>query len=162
MLNTIIRFSIKQKLIVGIFTLALIVWGLWSANRLPVDALPDITDNQVQIITQTPTLAAQEVEQFVTYPIEKAMANLPDIEKMRSFSRFGLSVLGGLVIYLSTCTYWSSLFALFLDPHVVFPLLPAAVRWFHVVSLAAFFRKYKASDRPAFRSSRPIRYWYST
>jgi len=93
MLNTIIRFSIKQKLIVGIFTLALIVWGLWSANRLPVDALPDITDNQVQIITQTPTLAAQEVEQFVTYPIEKAMANLPDIEKMRSFSRFGLSVI---------------------------------------------------------------------
>ena len=93
MLNTIIQFSIKQKLIVGIFTLALIVWGLWSANRLPVDALPDITDNQVQIITPTPTLAAQEVEQFVTYPIEKAMANLPDIEKMRSFSRFGLSVI---------------------------------------------------------------------
>jgi hypothetical protein len=54
------------------------------------------------------------------------------------FSRFGLSMLGGLVIYLSTCTYWSSLFALFLDPHVVFPLLPAAVRWFHVISLAAF------------------------
>ena len=77
MLNTIIQFSIRQKLIVGIFTLALIVWGLWSASRLPVDALPDITDNQVQIITQTPTLATQEVEQFVTYPIEKAMANLP-------------------------------------------------------------------------------------
>jgi heavy metal efflux system protein len=60
---------------------------------LPVDALPDITDNQVQIITKTPTLAAQEVEQFVTYPIEKAMANLPDLVEMRSFSRFGLSVI---------------------------------------------------------------------
>lgn len=74
-------------------TLALIIWGIWSATRLPIDALPDITDNQVQIITQSPTLAAQEVEQFVTYPIEKTMANLPDITEMRSFSRFGLSVI---------------------------------------------------------------------
>ena len=74
-------------------TLALIVWGVWSAVKLPIDALPDITDNQVQIITQSPTLAAQEVEQFVTSPIEKTMANLPDIIEMRSFSRFGLSVI---------------------------------------------------------------------
>lgn len=74
-------------------TLALIVWGFWSAAKLPIDALPDITNNQVQIITRTPTLAAQEVEQFVTYPIEKAMANIPDIIEMRSFSRFGLSVI---------------------------------------------------------------------
>ncbi len=74
-------------------TLALIIWGVWSAANLPIDALPDITDNQVQIITQSPTLAAQEVEQFVTSPIEKTMANLPDIMEMRSFSRFGLSVI---------------------------------------------------------------------
>ncbi len=74
-------------------TLALIIWGVWSATKLPIDALPDITDNQVQIITQSPTLAAQEVEQFVTSPIEKTMANLPDITEMRSFSRFGLSVI---------------------------------------------------------------------
>lgn len=74
-------------------TLLLIIWGLWSATKLPIDALPDITDNQVQIITRAPTLASQEVEQYVTYPIEKSLANLPDIEEMRSFSRFGLSVI---------------------------------------------------------------------
>ena len=93
MLNKIISFSIKNKLIIGLMTLALIIWGIWSAAKLPIDALPDITDNQVQIITLSPTLAAQEVEQFVTYPIEKTMANLPDIVEMRSFSRFGLSVI---------------------------------------------------------------------
>ncbi|MGJ7032839.1 efflux RND transporter permease subunit [Niabella hirudinis] len=93
MLNKIIHFSIKNKLVIAVGTIALIVWGTWSATQLPVDALPDITDNQVQIITQSPTLAAQEVEQFVTYPVEKAMANLPDVVKMRSFSRFGLSVI---------------------------------------------------------------------
>jgi cobalt-zinc-cadmium resistance protein CzcA len=93
MLEKIIQFSIKNKLVIGLMTLALIIWGVWSAANLPIDALPDITDNQVQIITQSPTLAAQEVEQFVTYPIEKTMANLPDITEMRSFSRFGLSVI---------------------------------------------------------------------
>ena len=93
MLNKIIHFSIKNKLVIGLMTLALIIWGVWSAARLPIDALPDITDNQVQIITQSPTLAAQEVEQFVTSPIERTMANLPDIVEMRSFSRFGLSVI---------------------------------------------------------------------
>lgn len=93
MLEKIIRFSIKRKLVIGVFTIGLIIWGLWSAGRLPIDALPDITDNQVQIITRSPTLATQEVEQFVTYPVEKAMANLPDLVEMRSFSRFGLSVI---------------------------------------------------------------------
>lgn len=93
MLNKIIDFSIRNKLIVGLFTLALIVWGLWSASKLPVDAVPDITNNQVQIITSTPTLAAQETEQLVTYPIEQSLANLPNLEEMRSISRFGLSVI---------------------------------------------------------------------
>ncbi len=74
-------------------TLALIIWGVWSAGKLPVDAVPDITNNQVQIITLTPTLAAQETEQLVTYPIEQSLANLPDLEEMRSISRFGLSVI---------------------------------------------------------------------
>ena len=74
-------------------TLALIVWGVWSAIKLPLDAVPDITNNQVQIITLTPTLAAQEAEQLVTYPIEQSLANLPDLEEMRSISRFGLSVI---------------------------------------------------------------------
>ena len=93
MLDTIIRFSIRHKLVIGFFTFALIVWGIWSATQLPVDALPDITNNQVQILTKAPTLAAQEVEQFITYPIEKSMGNLPDLVEMRSFSRFGLSVI---------------------------------------------------------------------
>jgi cobalt-zinc-cadmium resistance protein CzcA len=74
-------------------TLALIIWGVWSAGKLPVDAVPDITNNQVQIITLTPTLAAQETEQLVTYPIEQSLANLPDLHEMRSISRFGLSVI---------------------------------------------------------------------
>ncbi|UYQ95432.1 CusA/CzcA family heavy metal efflux RND transporter [Chitinophaga horti] len=92
MLNKIILFSIKNKLVVGLLTLALISWGLWSAARLPVDAVPDITNNQVQIITVAPTLAAQETEQLVTAPIERSLANLPDLVEMRSISRFGLSV----------------------------------------------------------------------
>ena len=74
-------------------TLALIVWGVWSATKLPIDAVPDITNNQVQIITVCPTLAGQEVEQLVTYPIEQSIANLPDLEELRSISRFGLSVI---------------------------------------------------------------------
>jgi heavy metal efflux system protein len=93
MLDKIIKFSMHNKLAIGLMTLMLVIWGAWSATKLPIDALPDITDNQVQIITQAPTLAAQEVEQYVTYPIEKSMANLPDIVEMRSFSRFGLSVI---------------------------------------------------------------------
>jgi len=74
-------------------TLALIVWGVWSATKLPIDAVPDITNNQVQIITNAPTLASQEVEQLITYPIEQSIANLPDLEEVRSISRFGLSVI---------------------------------------------------------------------
>ena len=92
-MNKIINFSIKHKLIIGVMTLALIVWGLWSATKLPVDALPDVTNNQVQVITRAPTLAAQEVEQFITYPVERSLSNIQGIEEMRSFSRFGLSVI---------------------------------------------------------------------
>lgn len=93
MLNRIILFSIKHKLLIGLMTVALIIWGAWSATKLPLDAVPDITNNQVQIITLAPTLAAQETEQLVTYPIEQSLANLPDLEEMRSISRFGLSVI---------------------------------------------------------------------
>ena len=92
MIYKIIQFSIKHKLIIAFMTLALIVWGVWSAGKLPIDAVPDITNNQVQVITLTPTLAAQETEQFVTYPIEQSLTNLPDLEELRSISRFGLSV----------------------------------------------------------------------
>lgn len=93
MLDKIIAFSIKNKLVIALITLFLIVWGIWSAARLPIDAVPDITNNQVQIITTCPTLAGQEVEQLVTYPIEQSIANLPDLEELRSISRFGLSVI---------------------------------------------------------------------
>ena len=92
MLDRIIAFSIKNKLLIGMFTIALIIWGTWSALQLPIDAVPDITNNQVQIITSCPTLAGQEVEQLVTYPIEQSIANLPDLKELRSISRFGLSV----------------------------------------------------------------------
>lgn len=93
MLHRIIQYSLKNKVIVLLGTLVLAAWGTWSALRIPIDAVPDITNNQVQIITTSPTLAAQEVEQFVTYPIEQSLATLPDLTELRSISRFGLSVI---------------------------------------------------------------------
>lgn len=93
MIDKLIGFSIKNKFIIGLFTIALIVWGVYSLKKLPIDALPDITNNQVQVITVAPTVAAQEVERFITAPIEITMANLPDITEIRSISRFGLSVI---------------------------------------------------------------------
>ena len=93
MLDKIIKFSIKNKLIIGVMTLLLIIWGVWSATKLSIDAVPDITNNQVQIITVCPTLAGQEVEQLVTFPIEQSIANIPNLEEVRSISRFGLSVI---------------------------------------------------------------------
>ena len=92
MLNRIIRFSVKNKFIIGLFTLGLIGWGIYSTTRLPVDALPDITNNQVQIITTSPNLATQEVEKFITYPIELELKSIPDLIELRSVSRFGLSL----------------------------------------------------------------------
>ncbi|QQS95735.1 CusA/CzcA family heavy metal efflux RND transporter [Sphingobacterium spiritivorum] len=92
MLNAIIRFSIRNKIVIGLFTLILIIWGVWSAMHIPIDANPDITNNQVQIITRSPSLATQEVEQFVSYPIEQQLMNIPDLIELRSISRFGLSV----------------------------------------------------------------------
>lgn len=93
MLSRVIGFSIKHKMIIGACTAALIIWGAWSASKLPIDAVPDITNNQVQIITNAPTLASQEVEQLITYPIEQSIANLPGLEEVRSISRFSLSVI---------------------------------------------------------------------
>jgi cobalt-zinc-cadmium resistance protein CzcA len=93
MLDKIIQFSIKNKVAIGIMTFGLIIWGIWNASRIAVDALPDVTNNQVQVITTAPTLAAQEVEQFITYPIEKSLSNIQGLQEMRSFSRFGLSVI---------------------------------------------------------------------
>lgn len=106
MLNKIIDFSIKNKLVIGIFTLALIVWGMFSLSKLPIDAVPDITNNQVQIITLSPSLAAQEVEQLISYPVEQTMATIPEIQEIRSISRFGLSVVT-VVFHDDANIYWA-------------------------------------------------------
>lgn len=106
MLNRIIEFSIKNKLIIGIFTVALVVWGTWSLTRLPIDAVPDITNNQVQVVTTAPSQSAQDIERLITFPIEQTMATIPQIREMRSFSRFGLSVVT-IVFDDKTDIYWA-------------------------------------------------------
>ena len=93
MFEQLIKFSIKHKAVVGFLTLVLIVWGCYSLINLPFDATPDITNNQVQVITQAPSMGAQEVELTVTTPIEMALANIPDVIERRSISRSGLSVI---------------------------------------------------------------------
>lgn len=92
MINKIIDFSINNKFIIGLLTLVLTGAGIWSIFEVPVDAQPDITNNQVQVITQAPNLGTEDIEQFVTYPVEVAMSNLPGVTEIRSVSRFGLSV----------------------------------------------------------------------
>ena len=106
MINKILSFSIKNKFIIGIFIIALIGWGIYSLTRLPIDAIPDITNNQVQIISLAPSLAVQEVESSVTAPIEVAVANIPDIIELRSISRLGLSVVT-VVFEDNVDIYWA-------------------------------------------------------
>ncbi|TQD35402.1 CusA/CzcA family heavy metal efflux RND transporter [Haloflavibacter putidus] len=92
MINRIIDFSIRNKFLIGLFMVGWIGMGIWSMQKVPIDATPDITNNQVQVITQAPNLSTEDIEQFVTYPVEVAMSNLPDVKEIRSVSRFGLSV----------------------------------------------------------------------
>lgn len=92
MFQAIVRFAVTKKLFVGLTTLFLLAGGIYAMLTLPVDAVPDITNNQVQIVTVSPTLAPQEVEQLITFPIEVAMNNIMNVEEIRSVSRFGLSV----------------------------------------------------------------------
>ena len=106
MIERIIHFSIKQKFIVGLFVVALIGWGGYSLSKLPIDAIPDITNNQVQIISIAPSLAVQEVESFITAPIEVAVANIPNIIELRSISRLGLSVIT-VVFKDDVDVYWA-------------------------------------------------------
>lgn len=106
MLDRIIFYSIKNKLIIGIFTLALIAWGIYSITRLRIDAVPDITNNQAQIITVAPSQSALDIERLVTFPVEQTMATIPNIEEIRSFSRFGLSVVT-IVFQDNTDIYWA-------------------------------------------------------
>lgn len=92
MFQSIVRFAVTKKLFIGLTTLFLLAGGIYSMLTLPVDAVPDITNNQVQIVTVSPTLAPQEVEQLITFPIEVAMSNIMNVQEIRSVSRFGLSV----------------------------------------------------------------------
>ncbi len=92
MINSIISFSIKNKALIWLMTIGLILGGIYSINKVPLDALPDITNNQVLVITLAPNLGTEDIEQFVTYQVELAVANLPDVTEIRSVSRFGLSV----------------------------------------------------------------------
>lgn len=92
MLNRIISFSIKNKLIIGLAVLFLIAYGIFELRKLPIDAVPDITDNQVQVITVAPALGAPDVERLITFPIEQTTNNIPGLKQIRSISRFGLSV----------------------------------------------------------------------
>ena len=106
MLDKIIYFSIHNKLVIGIMAFALAAWGIYSLSQLPIDAVPDITNNQVQVITISNTLAAQEVERLITFPVEITMATIPGIEEIRSFSRFGLSVVT-IVFKDNIDIYWA-------------------------------------------------------
>jgi len=106
MIERIIHFSIKNKFIIGLFVVALIAWGTYSLTRLPIDAIPDTTNNQVQIISLAPSLAVQEVESFITAPLEVAVANIPDIIELRSISRLGLSVVS-VVFKDGVDVYWA-------------------------------------------------------
>ena len=106
MLNKIIEFSLNQKLIIGLFILALIGYGSFQITQLPIDAVPDITDNQVQVITVTPSLGAPDVERLITFPIEQANSNIPGLREIRSFSRFGLSLIT-IVFEDDVDVYWA-------------------------------------------------------
>ncbi|WP_339652429.1 efflux RND transporter permease subunit, partial [uncultured Salegentibacter sp.] len=92
MLSKIIKFSLENKLIVLLFTLFIAGYGVYTLTQIPIGAVPDITNNQVQVITTSQNLSTQDMEQFITYPVELEMANLPGVKEIRSVSKFGLSV----------------------------------------------------------------------
>ncbi len=106
MLQKIIAFSVKQKLLVALGVVALIVTGVYQLTKLPIDAVPDITDNQVQLITVAPSLGATDIERLVTAPVEQICRNIPGLKNMRSFSRFGLSIVT-LVFEEDVDVYWA-------------------------------------------------------
>ena len=92
MLSHIIQFSIKNKFIILLFTAFIIGFGLYSLSQIPIGAVPDITNNQVQVITTSQNLSTEDMEQFITYPVELEMSNVPGVKEIRSISKFGLSV----------------------------------------------------------------------
>lgn len=106
MLNKIIEFSVRNKLIIGLLVLALIGYGGYQATQLPIDAVPDITNNQVQVITTAPSFGATDIERLVTFPIEQANSNISGLKEIRSFSRFGLSLVT-IVFEDNVDIYWA-------------------------------------------------------
>ncbi len=106
MLNKIIGFSIRNKLIIGLFVMALAGFGIYQTTKLPIDAVPDITNNQVQVITVAPSFGATDIERLVTFPIEQANSNISGMKEIRSFSRFGLSLVT-IVFDDATDIYWA-------------------------------------------------------
>ncbi|MBX6380146.1 MAG: CusA/CzcA family heavy metal efflux RND transporter [Thermoflavifilum aggregans] len=106
MWQAIINFSIRHKFLIGIFCLGWIGYGIYNLMHLPIDAVPDITNNQVQVITVSPNLSAPDVERFITVPIEQATRNIPGITEQRSFSRSGLSLVT-IVFNDQTDIYWA-------------------------------------------------------
>lgn len=106
MLQSIIGFSVKNRLIVGLMVLALIIVGIYQTTRLPIDAVPDITNNQVQVITIAPSFGAGDIERLVTFPVEQANSNIPGLKEIRSFSRFGLSLVT-IVFDDDVDVYWA-------------------------------------------------------
>ncbi|GAA4280938.1 CusA/CzcA family heavy metal efflux RND transporter [Gaetbulibacter aestuarii] len=92
MLEKIIQYSIHHKLIIFLFVSGIVGFGIYSLTNIPIGAVPDITNNQVQVITTSRNLSTEDVEKFLTYPVELEMANLPGVKDIRSVSKFGLSV----------------------------------------------------------------------
>ncbi len=106
MLNKIIEFSVRNKLLVGLMVIALVGYGIYQTTKLPIDAVPDITNNQVQVITIAPSFGATDIERLVTFPIEQANTNISGLKEIRSFSRFGLSLVT-IVFDDETDIYWA-------------------------------------------------------
>ena len=106
MLKSVIHFSVRNKLIIGLFIIGLIGYGSYSITQLPIDAVPDITNNQVLVITVSPSLGAQDIERLITFPIEQSTRNIPGIVEQRSFSRFGLSLVT-IVFDDDVDVYWA-------------------------------------------------------
>jgi cobalt-zinc-cadmium resistance protein CzcA len=106
MLTKIIEFSVRNKLIIGLFVIALLGYGTYHLTKLPIDAVPDITNNQVQVITIAPSFGATDIERLITFPIEQANNNISGLLEIRSFSRFGLSLVT-IVFNDETDIYWA-------------------------------------------------------
>ena len=106
MLNSIIEFSVRNKLIIGLFVIALLGYGTYEVTKLPIDAVPDITNNQVQVITIAPSFGATDIERLITFPIEQANSNISGMHEIRSLSRFGLSLVT-IVFDDATDIYWA-------------------------------------------------------